>query len=74
MRVVALMHVYVLEHIESESSRTAHWILMKHGSEVLMFPYMLLLLFFGEITQMWIQSGAKICHRGPFLKNLLQNV
>ena len=60
----ALMHVYVLEHIVSLSSRTACWIFMKLGrDEVLMVPYKCC-CFSARSVQGWIQGGAKIGHWG----------
>ena len=51
---VALMHVYVWEHIINLYYRTGLWMFMKLGKdEVLIVPYKLVLLFFGHIL-----SGA----------------
>ena len=64
---VALIHVYVCEHIASIYYRTAQWMFTKLGrDEVLMARHMLkdVLAIF---AQGQIQQG-KICHRGvPFL-------
>ena len=65
---VALMHVYVWEHIFDFFSRTAWWILMKLGrDEVLMVPYRCC-CFSARSAQGRIQGGAKIGHGGPLLQ------
>ena len=69
---VALMHVYVWEHIVSLYYRTAEWIFKKLGRDkVLMALHM-----HSEVstisTQGWIQGDEKIGHGGPLLQNLLQ--
>ena len=69
---VALVRVYVLEHIVSLSYRTDWWIFTKLGrDEVLMVPYKFCYKFccFSAMpTQGRIQGGAKIGHRGPLLQ------
>ena len=69
---VALMHIYVLEHIVSLCYRTAWWMFTKLGrDEVLMAPH-LWLDFSANPAQGWIQGGVKIGHGGvPFFKKLL---
>ena len=60
----ALIHVYVLEHIDSLSCRTAWKIVTKLGrDEVLMFPH-LCLGFLANFAQGWIQGGAKLWQWG----------
>ena len=57
---VALMHVYVLEHIVSLCYRTTRWMFTKLGrDEELMAPH-LWLDFSANPAQGWIQGGAKI--------------
>ena len=69
---VALMHVYVWEHIVSLSYRTDLWTFTKLcGDEVLMVPYKWC-RFSARSVQGWIQAGVKIGHGGvPFFYELL---
>ena len=65
---VALMHVYISEHIVSLSYRTDLWIFTKLGKdEVLMVPYKCY-CFSARSVQGRIQGGAKIGHRGSLLQ------
>ena len=65
---VALMHVYVWEHIVSLSYRTDRWIFTKLGrDEVLMVPYNCC-CFLARSIQWRIQGGANIGHRAPSSK------
>ena len=55
-------------HIFNFFSRTAGWILMKIGRDkILMVPYKCC-CFSVRSAQGWIQGGAKIGHRVPFLQ------
>ena len=66
--VVALMHVYVLEHIVSLYYRTALWMFTKLGRhEMLMFPYNCC-CFSARSPQGRIQGGAKRGQGGPLLQ------
>ena len=61
---VALMHVYVWEHIVSLYYSTAWWMFTKLGrDEVLMVPYKCC-CFSARSPQGQIQGGAKIGHTG----------
>ena len=65
---VALMHVYIWEHIVSLSYRTNLWIFTELGrDEVLMVPYKCC-CFSVRSVQGRIQGGAKIGHGGPLLQ------
>ena len=60
---VALMHVYVWEHIVSLYYRTASWMLTKLGrNKVLIVPYKC--CYSARSVQGQIQGGAKISHGG----------
>ena len=67
-RGVALMHVYVWEHIVSLYYRTAYWMFTKLGMhEVLMVIYKYC-CFSARSVQGRIQGRAKIGHRGLLLQ------
>ena len=67
---VALMHVYVLEHIVSLCYRIAWWMFMKLGRDEVLMALYLWLDFSANPTQGWIQGGTKIGQWGvPSLKD-----
>ena len=65
---VALMHVYVWEHIVSLYYRTDRWILTKlGGDEELIVPYKCC-YFLAKSVQGRIQGRAKVGQGGPLLQ------
>ena len=71
-RGVALMHLYVWEHIIIPNYRTAWRMFTKLGrDEELMAPHMHVGVF-ARSTQGWIQGRAKIGHGVSFFQKLLQ--
>ena len=65
---VALVHVYLLEHIVSLNYRIAWWICTKLGRDkVLMTPH-ICIDSWAKFAQGWIQGGAKIGPRGSILQ------
>ena len=65
---VALVHVYVWEHIVSLYYTIAWWIFTKHGMDkVLMTPH-ICIDFWAKSAQGWIRVGAEIGHGGPLLQ------